>query len=94
MSVPEDLPLDDLVRRCQEETTRFRQRLEHDDRFCFDLLRRALQHTQSDAFAAVYRIYEPQALAWARNDSRLASTGQSAEHFVNGAFSAWYFALR
>jgi len=94
MSEPGNVPLNDLARRCQEETIRFKQRLEHDDRFCFELLRRALQLMQNDAFTAVYRIYEPQVLAWARSNSRLAATGQSAEYFVNGAFGAWYFALR
>src|SRR5262249_48229104 len=94
MRDPANLPLNDLARHCQEETIRFKQRLEHDDRFCFELLRRALQFMQNDAFTAVFPIYEPQALAWAKSDSRLAATGQSAEYFVNGAFGAWYFALR
>ncbi len=89
-----DLALGNLAQRCQEQTERFSRNELSDDRFCFELLRRALMFDLTDAFAHVYRIYERQVLAWLERDSRLARTHESAEHFANQAMSRFYFALR
>src|SRR5579862_8002372 len=94
MSGMQDATLAELVRHCQEETARFSRRETTDDRFCFELLRRALRHRMDDAFSQVFLIYQSQVLAWVQRDSRFPRTGESAEFFVNQALSNFYFAVR
>ncbi len=90
----EDASVDALALRCQEETARFGLRQPTDDRFCFELLRRALLHGKDDAFSHVFTIYHAQVSAWVQRDSRFQRTGESAEYFVNQALSNFYFAVR
>ena len=84
----------ELALRCQEETARFGRREPSDDRFCFELLRRALGQGLSEAFGHVFRIYQAQVYAWVLRDSRFVRTAETAEYFVNQALSNFYFALR
>jgi hypothetical protein len=88
------LPVDDLARRCAEETEQFNRRRPHDPQFCFELLRRALAEGVPEAFTRVYQIYERQALSWVYSHRRFEQTGESAEYFAGAALSAFYFALR
>lgn len=88
------LPLDDLARRCAEETEQFSRRRSHDPRFCFELLRQALAEGVPEAFARVYHVYERQVLNWVYSHQRFEQTGESAEYFASAALSAFYFALR
>ena len=94
MSSVQNTSLAELGRLCQEETARFSRREPTDDRYCFELLRRALRHRVDDAFSLVFRTYQPQVLAWVQRDSRFPRTGESAEYFVNQALSNFYFAVR
>lgn len=88
------MPLEDLARRCAEETEKFNRRQPNDPQFCFELLRRALSDGVSEAFTYVYRTYERQALSWVYSHSSFAQTGESADYFARAAMSAFYFALR
>jgi hypothetical protein len=84
----------ELALRCQDETIRFSRREPTDDRYCFELLRRALLNRQEDAFSHIFTIYQSQVLAWVQRDSRFAQSGESAEYFANQALSTFYFAVR
>jgi hypothetical protein len=84
----------ELAEHCREETARFGRREQTDDRFCFELLRRALLRLQADAFGHVFAIYQGQVLAWIQRDSRFPRTGESADYFVNQALGNFYFAVR
>jgi hypothetical protein len=86
--------IDDLARRCAEETEKFNRRQLHDTQFCFELLRRALADGVPEAFVHVYQIYERQVLNWVYAHNRFDQTGESAEFFAASALSAFYFALR
>lgn len=88
------MPLEDLARRCAEETEKFNRRQSNDAQFCFELLRRALADGVSEAFTYVYRTYERQALSWVYGHSSFEQTGESADYFARAAMSAFYFALR
>jgi hypothetical protein len=94
MSGVQDSTVAELARHCQEETARFARREPTDDRFCFELLRRAFRHRNDDAFSHVFRIYQAQVCAWVQRDSRFPRTGESAEYFVNQALGNFYFAVR
>jgi hypothetical protein len=89
-----DVPLGILAGRCREETEKFTRREHHDDRFCFELMRRAFAEGVEVAFTHVFQIYEPQVLSWIRRDSRLERTNETAEYFSSQALSNVYFALR
>jgi hypothetical protein len=88
------LTVDELAQRCAAETGKFARREAGDDRFCFELLRRALADGVSEAFTRAYQIYERRVLGWVLGHSRFAQTGESADYFVSAAWSTFYFALR
>lgn len=89
-----DMSVDELARRCVEQSEAYRQQGTSDAQFCFELLRRALAEGKPDALTHFYRIYERQALAWVYQHSGFAETGESAEFFARAALSSFYFALR
>ncbi len=88
------LSVEELARRCAEETDKFNHRHSNDPRFCFELLRRALAEDQPEAFTYVYQTYERQVIGWVYSHSRFAQTGESAEFFAYAAMRKFYFALR
>jgi hypothetical protein len=88
------LSVDELARRCAQETEKFNRRQLSDPQFCFELLRRALAEGHAEAFTRVYLAYERQVLGWVYSHSRFTQTGESAEYFARIALSTFYFALR
>jgi hypothetical protein len=88
------LSVDDLAQRCAAETEKYQRREPTDDRFCFELLRRALAEGVADAFTQVYQIYERRVLSWVLGHSRFTATGEDASYFAGTAWSTFYFALR
>ncbi len=86
--------VDDLARRCAEETSRFMHREASDSQYCFELFRRALLHGVSEAMTRLYQIYERLVTSWVYHHSRFPATDESADYFVSAAFSSFYFALR
>jgi hypothetical protein len=92
--VLESWSVDDLSRRCAEETSKYRLRQTTDPQYCFELLKRALLHGMSDAMTRVYQIYERLVTSWVYHHSRFSATEESADYFVSSAFSSFYFALR
>jgi hypothetical protein len=88
------LSIDELARRCAEETEKFARRTPSDDLFCFELLRRALADGASEAFTRIYQIYERRVLGWVLGHGRFQQTGEEATYFVSSAWSAFYFRMR
>ena len=88
------LPLEEVARRCAEETQKYSRHAPSEPQFCFELLRRALADAEADAFTWVYRIYERQVLRWVYQHRSFQQTGETAEFFANSAFDRFYFALR
>lgn len=60
------LASESLCRRCDDETARYRRREPHDDRFCFELFRRAIVNRDDACWSGLLRIYGEQVLAWCR----------------------------
>lgn len=48
-----DLPIDEIIARCQEETERYSRRDSHDPRYCYELFRRALAEQDQEAWQAL-----------------------------------------
>jgi hypothetical protein len=88
------LTIDELCRRCAEETEKYARRQESDPQYCFELMRRALAEDSHEAFERVYQIYERQTIVWVHSHSMFSQTGEEPEFFARAALSALYFALR
>lgn len=89
------LSVHDLGRHCDEQTLRYRQRLTSDTRYCFELLRRALEDHSQDAFTHVFRIYQPMCMNWALHFPGFAATDEpSPDVFVNEGFARLFRDLR
>ncbi|MFN8559685.1 MAG: hypothetical protein U0531_20855 [Dehalococcoidia bacterium] len=63
---PGRMDLADLCRRCRDEIERYRAGNVHDDRYCFELLRRAIAERDEAAWREMHATYDPQVRAWCR----------------------------
>ncbi|MGD9893564.1 MAG: RNA polymerase sigma factor [Dehalococcoidia bacterium] len=64
----ERLSADAICSRCREETARFRRHEPHDDRYCFDMLRRAIVDQDQQCWVAITEIYRDLVLNWCRRN--------------------------
>jgi DNA-directed RNA polymerase specialized sigma24 family protein len=55
-----------ICSRCREETARFRRHEPHDDRFCFDMIRRAIVERDQHCWDAMTEIYRDLVIGWCR----------------------------
>ncbi|MBI5928331.1 MAG: hypothetical protein HY862_03430 [Chloroflexi bacterium] len=78
---------DDLFRRCQEETEKFRHQADNDTAYCYELLRRALETEDNDAFRCIYQTYESTVQRWVYRTPYFTQVDEEVEFFVNGAFT-------
>ncbi len=77
------LALSEVVDGCRDETVRYRRGEAHDDRFCFELFRRAIAERVEPCWEALQTIYRDQVLAWCRR------AGRAGEDFEELAAVAW-----
>ena len=61
-----DLSPAEVCARCRDETARYRRRETHDDRYCFEMIRRAVAARDDRCWEALYTIYHDQVLSWCR----------------------------
>jgi DNA-directed RNA polymerase specialized sigma24 family protein len=87
------LALSAIAQRCQQESQRYFQQLAFDARYCYELFRRALAERSEGAWELVYRQYAAQVQSWVERHPAFASSGETAEHFVNAAFAKLWSAL-
>ena len=92
-SSPVDMDLDALVRCCSAESERFYKGLPHDTRFSYELFRRALVERNEAAWERLYIHYTALVDGWVRRSGAFASSGESSEFFVVGAFTKFWRAV-
>ena len=63
-SNPKSMDVDDLARRCAQETDLYFTRQDHDSRFCFELFRRAIQNGNERALELIIVQYTPLVARW------------------------------
>lgn len=68
-SSPGSLAVAVVCRRCREETARYRQGEPHDDRFCFEIMRRAVVGRDDLCWQELQSIYHDQVLGWCRRSA-------------------------
>ena len=84
---PQHLDLPELVQRCEKETRLYFQRQKPDDRYCFELFRRAIQEGDSSIWDHLYPCYSGLVASWVMQHPAYESSGEKVEYFVNGAFA-------
>jgi len=63
---PESLPTAAVCERCRAETGRYRRGEPHDDRYCFEMIRRAVVRRDEHCWEELTAIYRDHVLAWCR----------------------------
>lgn len=63
---PQNLSAAAVSARCREETARFRRGEPHDDRFCFEMIRRAVVLRDDECWAEMTLIYRDHVVHWCR----------------------------
>jgi hypothetical protein len=87
------LSLTGIAHRCAQESDLFFKRQPHDPCYCFELFRRAIVHSNQQAWELLYRQYHPLVLGWVHRHDLFASSGEEADYFVNGAFEKMWTRL-
>jgi hypothetical protein len=75
-----------LAHRCRQETDLFFRRLENDERYCFELFRRAIETKNEQAWNLILQQYSRQVASWVRRHELYSATDESVDYFVNKAF--------
>lgn len=91
----DQLSVNNLARRCAEETTKFLHQRASNDRYCLELFRRALVGHDDAAWSCLYQQYAPLVLTWVnQHQSASALFGQDGSApLVNAAFAKFSQAL-
>jgi RNA polymerase sigma factor (sigma-70 family) len=63
---PHDLSIMEVCRRCREETERYRRHEPHDDRYCWEMFRRAVRDRDDACWQAMTEIYHSTVTSWCR----------------------------
>lgn len=84
------LELKRIADGCYEQTRRFLNRLDHDTRYCFELLRRAYEERLEDALVHVYSVYVPLLSVRARRHSLFTRSSQDSDAFAHLALARFY----
>jgi len=87
------IPLSELAQQCAQETHKFFQSQGDDAPSCLELFQRAIIAGQERAWDYIYQQYESQVTRWVLRHPQFKSTGETAEYFVNIAFTRMWRAL-
>ena len=80
------MAVDLLAEKCRQETNNYFKHHAHDDRYCFELFRRAVQGQDHYAWEMICIQYQSLVTGWVSQHSGFESSGEEAEYFVNGAY--------
>jgi RNA polymerase sigma factor (sigma-70 family) len=93
----QSMPVDDLARRCAQETDLYFSHHDYDPSYCFELFRRAICNTDERALAAVIGQYQPLVARWvdrwvARHPD-FPSVNEEAQDFIAQAFERFWLSF-
>ena len=81
------LTVDDLAKRCAQETELFFRHQLRDSKYCFELFRRAIRDANQFAWDMIYAQYRSLVTGWVKNSTAFQVSSEQVEYFVNGAFA-------
>lgn len=90
---PSRLSLAALAAACGEETGKFLRHEPSNDRFCFELLRRAIQGGDQAAWEAVVAQYRGLVLGWVRQHPGATAAREEDTYWVNRTFERFWAAV-
>ncbi|MDQ7028495.1 MAG: sigma-70 family RNA polymerase sigma factor [Ardenticatenia bacterium] len=79
-----------LAKRCAEERERFFRRQPTDNRFCFELFRRAILYRNEHAWQILYEQYSSLVSGWIRQSSGFQAGQSDLEELVNLTFTKFW----
>jgi RNA polymerase sigma factor (sigma-70 family) len=89
----QDMQLAELAERCAQESSRFARGHEHDDRYCFEIFRRAIVEGASPAWAAIMTQYQGLVREWIWQHS-LSSSIDDHDDLVARVFERFWQAVK
>ena len=82
-----------LAHRCSRETERFYRGLLYDERYCFEIFRRAILSQNERAWSLLVQQYTPQVTAWVERCESFTAVDEARDYFVNQAFARFWRAF-
>ena len=80
------LALDDLARQCAQQTDRYRKRLDHDLRYCLEIVRRAIRRSDHQAWEVFENQSRSQVASWVRRHPGYDECGEGVDDLIRHAF--------
>lgn len=87
------LPLGQLSDHCGRETEKFYRSGRSDDRYCFELFRRAIVEQTAEAWNHIFERYSPLVAGWVSRHQLFAMAQEERGYFVNRAFERMWRAM-
>jgi hypothetical protein len=87
------MPLSRLAQACANETGKYQRGEVSDDRYCLELLRRAICDRDSEAWEIVLGQYRSLVLAWVRQHPASASAVEDGDYWVTRVFERFWMAV-
>lgn len=82
-----------LIQRCRAESERFFRAQPYDQRYAYELFRRALVERDEAAWETLYEHYRSLVQGWVCRSTSFVASGESCEFFVNAAFTRFWRAI-
>jgi hypothetical protein len=90
---PASMSLPQLARACTDETGKYQRGEASDDRYCLELLRRAICDRDSAAWEVVLAQYRSLVLAWVRQHPASHSLAEEGDYWVTRVFERFWMAI-
>jgi hypothetical protein len=87
------LHIENLQKRCAEETKNFFQGKDNSTQFCFEIFRRAFIDQNQDAWHYIYHQYQPLVSRWLENHNLFPFISEEKDYFTNRVFEKLWNAL-
>lgn len=91
---PNRMDVNDLVDACQQESGKFFRDEPTDDRYCYELFRRALKDRNEYAWQALWETYRNLVMGWVRSTSGYDSTNTPLDELVTMSFEKFWKAFK
>lgn len=90
---PQMMDVDDLSDACMKESAKFFRDEISDDRYCYELFRRALKLQNQHAWESVWKNYRNLVSGWVRNNGSFETANMSVDELVTLSFEKFWHAI-
>jgi RNA polymerase sigma factor (sigma-70 family) len=93
----QQMTIDDLAQKCAQETDLYFNNKEHDNSYCFEMFRRAIQHNDEHALEVIIVQYQPLVARWVdkwmRKHPDFPLIDEEAQDFIAQAFERFWISF-